>query len=57
MDKTVLLLAGSCAALALLVYLMWRSATQQEWQQLTHEEKVKWRSEEEERKEQKKGGS
>lgn len=51
MDETVLLIAASCVALAVLVYMMWRSAMQEEWRGLTQNEKKKWRVEEEKRKE------
>lgn len=51
MDSTTLLAAGACAVLAALVYLMWREATKEEWQDLSKGEKTKWRAEEEERKE------
>lgn len=50
MDDITLLAAGSCAILAALVYLMWKSAIGEEWQLLTRTEKVKWRTEEENRK-------
>jgi hypothetical protein len=50
MDELTILIAGSCAALAVLVYLMWRSAKKPEWHQLTTREKKSWRTEEEERK-------
>ena len=51
MDEVTALVALSCLALAVLVYLMWRSATATEWQQLTRSEKKRWRNEEEKRKE------
>jgi len=51
MDDATLLAAAACLVLAALVYLMWKAATAQEWQQLTHTEKKKWRNEEEARKE------
>ena len=51
MDGTTLLIAASCLALAVLVYLMWRSAMQAEWRGLTHREKRKWRIDEEKIKE------
>ncbi len=51
MDDIILLSASSCAVLALLVYLMYKSATSSEWQTLTHTEKTRWRNEEEENKE------
>ncbi len=51
MDDITLLAAASCVILAALVYLMWKSATKQEWQNLTRDEKVQWRTEEEKRKE------
>ncbi len=47
MDETTLLAACSCAALVILVYLMWRSATESEWGNLTKTEKRRWRMEEE----------
>jgi len=50
MDEATALVAISCAALAVLVYLMWRSATRQQWGALTQTEKKKWRLEEEKRK-------
>ena len=49
-----LLVAASCVVLAALVYLMWRSATAEEWTSLTQTEKKKWRLDEEKRKEAKK---
>ena len=52
MEDIVLLLAGACAALAVLVYLMWRSATASEWGDFAKKEKAKWRLDEEKRKEQ-----
>lgn len=51
MDGALSLIACSCAALAFLVYLMWKDATKSEWGQLTKEEKRKWRLDEEKRKE------
>jgi hypothetical protein len=51
MDQPVPLIIVSCAALAVLVYLMWRAATEEEWGQLTQKEKKKWRLDEEKRKE------
>ena len=51
MDQTTILVACGCLALALLVYLMWRSATAESWQNLTHSEKKRWRLDEERRKE------
>ena len=51
MDQTTMLIAASCLALAALVYLMWRSAMQEEWRGLTHEEKRRWRIDEEKIKE------
>jgi len=51
MEDITILAAGACLVLAALVYLMWKSASMQEWQQLAHTEKRKWRSEEEARKE------
>ncbi len=53
MDELTLLAAGACAALAVLVYLMWKSATKPEWQSLTANEKKEWRMKEETRKEKK----
>ncbi len=50
MDESTMLIAASCAALAILVYLMWRSATAQEWGEFARNEKKRWRSEEEKRK-------
>ena len=50
MDDATFLVAACCAALALLVYLMWRSAVAESWQALTHSEKKRWRTEEEQRK-------
>lgn len=51
MDETLLLVLGACAALAFLVYLMWREATKPSWGELTHSEKRRWRLDEEKRKE------
>ncbi len=51
MDEATLLVAACSAALAILVYLMWRSAVAESWQELTHSEKKRWRTEEERRKE------
>lgn len=51
MDDVTLLVAASCAVLALLVYMMWRSATGASWRELTHKEKKRWRNEEEKLKE------
>jgi hypothetical protein len=51
MDDVTVLVAGSCAALAMLVYLMWRSATEQTWGEFAKSEKTKWRVDEEKRKE------
>jgi glutamate formiminotransferase len=53
MDDITLLAAASCAALAILVYFMWRAATKPEWQSLTATEKKEWRIDEEKRKEEK----
>ncbi|VVC01281.1 Uncharacterised protein [uncultured archaeon] len=50
MDDVTLLVLISCVVLAALVYLMWRSATAAEWGQLTHDEKKRWRLDEEKRK-------
>lgn len=46
-DDVTLLVAASCAVLALLVYMMWRSAAGTGWRELTHKEKKRWRNEEE----------
>jgi hypothetical protein len=51
MDESLLIITGACAALAFLVYLMWREATKDEWSDLSVSEKRKWRIEEEKRKE------
>ena len=51
MDQTTVLSAASCLVLAALVYLMWRSAMQEEWRGLTHQEKRRWRIDEEKIKE------
>ncbi len=51
MDDVILLVAAACAALAVLVYLMWRAATKSEWGDFAKKEKTKWRAEEEKRKE------
>lgn len=53
MDDILLLAAAACAVLAALVYLMWRDATAQSWGEFTKSEKVKWRIDEEKRKEKK----
>ena len=50
MDDITLLAAGSCMVLAVLVYLMWKSAIGEDWKSLTRNEKTKWRTEEENRK-------
>ena len=50
MEQIILIISISCVALAVLVYLMWRSATAAEWSELTHTEKKKWRVDEEKRK-------
>lgn len=50
MDETLLLISVSCILLAILVYLMWKSATAKGWSELSHEEKYKWRLDEEKRK-------
>jgi hypothetical protein len=55
MDDVTLIALSACAALAVLVYLMWRSATARAWQDLTHAEKTRWRNEEEKLKEAKDG--
>jgi hypothetical protein len=52
MDDVVLLVAGACVALSVLVYLMWRDATAQSWGEFAKKEKTKWKAEEERRKEQ-----
>lgn len=51
MDNTLLLAAGACIVLAVLVYLMWRDATAQSWGEFAQSEKRKWRLDEEKRKE------
>jgi hypothetical protein len=51
MENDVALIAGACAILAFLVWLMWRSATEKDWGTLTATEKKKWRLDEEKRKE------
>jgi len=53
MDDILPLAAAACAALAALVYLMWRDATAQSWGAFAKDEKRKWRAEEEKRKEKK----
>jgi hypothetical protein len=53
MEDVILVVAISCAVLAALVYLMWRSATAQEWGNFAKDEKAKWRIAEEKRKEKK----
>jgi len=50
MDDVVLLVAGACAALAVLVYMMWRAATKAEWGDFARKEKAEWRAEEQKRK-------
>ena len=50
MEDIILLLAAACAALAVLVYMMWRAATKSEWGDFAKKEKTKWRAEEERRK-------
>jgi len=50
MDDVVLLAAAACAALAVLVYLMWRDATRQSWGEFAKKEKAAWKTEEEKRK-------
>jgi len=40
------LIALSCAVLALLVYMMWRSATDESWQKFSSGEKAEWRKKE-----------
>lgn len=49
MDQVTLIVLISCAVLALLVYLMWRAATKEEWGELTQKEKKQWRLDEEKR--------
>jgi len=49
MDDTIILIAASCAALALLVWLMWRDATRSSWGEMSQSEKKKWREEESKR--------
>ena len=51
MDDVILLAACACAALSILVYLMWRAATAQSWGDFAATEKKKWRVDEEKRKE------
>ncbi|MCX8174711.1 MAG: hypothetical protein N3E51_00695 [Candidatus Micrarchaeota archaeon] len=51
MDFVTAVIATSCLALAALVYLMWRAATQEDWQGVSYQEKKRWRIEEERRKE------
>lgn len=51
MDELTILIAASCAVLAILVYMMWRAAVGEEWHGFTRGEKRKWRVEEETRKE------
>ena len=46
MDDVILLVAAACAALAVLVYLMWRAATKSEWGDFAKKEKTRWRAEE-----------
>lgn len=41
-DFGLLALIGSCIILALLVYLMYRSAMREEWRELSKKEKRKW---------------
>jgi len=50
MDDLIILIAASCAALALLVWLMWRDAVRPGWGEMSQSEKKKWREEEEKRK-------
>jgi hypothetical protein len=50
MDEFTLMIGAACAALAVLVYLMWRAATKQSWGELTKQEKKEWRMDEEKRK-------
>ena len=49
MDDTTILAFSACVALAVLVWLMWKSATQAEWGTMSQSEKKKWRQEESER--------
>lgn len=49
-DDLTLLVAASCIALAILVYLMWKDATGAGWSDLSQSEKKRWREEEEKRK-------
>ena len=51
MDDVILLVAAACAALAVLVYMMWRAATKSEWGDFAKTEKAKWRLDEKKRKE------
>ena len=53
MDEVTIITLISCVALAVLVYLMYRAATQESWGELTHNEKKKWRVDEENRKQKK----
>jgi len=51
MDEIILIAFAACVLLAGLVWLMWKAATKDEWAELAHNEKKKWRMEEEKRKE------
>lgn len=46
MDDVTLLSAAASAALAILVWLMWRSATASGWSAMSQSEKKRWREEE-----------
>ncbi|MCX6773275.1 MAG: hypothetical protein NTV88_05935 [Candidatus Micrarchaeota archaeon] len=50
MDDVTLLAAVACVALAILVWLMWRSATEPGWSGMSQSEKKRWREEEAKRK-------
>lgn len=50
MDDSVVLVAASCAALAVLVWLMWMEANKQEWGGRSQSEKSRWKKEEDLRK-------
>lgn len=49
MEDVTILIASSCLALALLVYLMWRDATAGGWSEMSQAEKKKWREAESKR--------
>ena len=51
MDEITLIAIAACAILTFLVWLMWKAATKDEWAELAHNEKKRWRMEEEKRKE------